>query len=104
MALLNPGLPMDPKITKTQLKCYKLTNGLLYLRATLETDLYTGDQDYGAIHMALLNPGLPMDPKITKPQLKRYKLTDGLLYLRATLETNLPRLCIPHHRSEERRV
>jgi len=39
MALLNPDLPMDLKTTKTQLKRYELTDGLLYLQATLETDL-----------------------------------------------------------------
>jgi hypothetical protein len=30
-ALSDPSLPLDPHLTKTQLKCYELVDGLLYL-------------------------------------------------------------------------
>ena len=38
-ALLDPSLPLSPRISKTQLKRYELVDGLLYLQATLDTDL-----------------------------------------------------------------
>ena len=38
-ALLQPNLPLDSSTTKTQLKCYELVDGLLYLQAALETDI-----------------------------------------------------------------